>query len=349
MDVLACNTSYGAGGLGRHFMELVEESRTHEQLQGYYAPGVRTNDPRGQVVITTTTNSLRKYTPLRYFPGWNNHLANDEFDRRVASQLRPTDRFIGFVGSSLSCFQRMRQLGCKTLVLHAANSHVNNVYRQHHKAIDRFGIEDSWLNQTQCEKTKREYALADLIYVASDYTRATFLAEGILPEKIKMWQLNIAPRFKPALERPKDDVFRIIYVGSITVMKGIPILLEAFAKFPAPNAELILVGGWATRGMKRYLQNWLTRDPRIRLQSGDPLPHLQQADVFVHPTYEDGFAYAPAEALACGVPVIVTADTGMKSLIQEGINGHIIPTGDENALLEKLNALYNKPLVGKFT
>jgi glycosyltransferase involved in cell wall biosynthesis len=75
------------------------------------------------------------------------------------------------------------------------------------------------------------------------------------------------------------------------------------------------------------------------------LPHLQQADVYVHPSYEDGFAYAPMEALACGVPVIVTQDTGMKEHVNEGVNGFVIPTGNVAAIAERLKAIRHTPLV----
>ena len=73
---------------------------------------------------------------------------------------------------------------------------------------------------------------------------------------------------------------------------------------------------------------------------GDPLPHLRSAALCVHPAYEDGFAYAPAEALAAGVPVIVSEDTGMKELIEPGRTGLILATGDLDALTEAIEAAY---------
>jgi len=83
------------------------------------------------------------------------------------------------------------------------------------------------------------------------------------------------------------------------------------------------------------------------VKPGDPLPHLQAARLYVHPAYEDGFAYAPAEALACGVPVLVSEDTGMKDLIDPGVNGSILPTGDLSALREAIEAAYRgEPLRG---
>lgn len=342
MQVIACNTAYGAGGLGGHFKELVEESRAKSQLEHYYGLGIKVDDAQGTVIAIPKVTSLRKLTPLRYYPDWNNHLGNEEFDQSVAAQLSCVQHFVGFGGCALRCFQKVR--GSSWLELQAANSHVDHVLRQHRKAIARFGIESTWLNEAQAHKTRREYAMADQIVVASEYSRLSLLREGIAPEKLVLRALTPHLRFKPGL-RPHDGIFRIVYVGSLTVMKGIPVLLEAFSRFSNPNTELTLVGGWATRGMKRYLKNWQLRDPRLKICPGDPLPYLQKADVCVHPTYEDGFAYAPMEALACGTPVIVTEDTGMKAFVEEGSNGYVVPTGDPEAILERLLALYAKPLV----
>jgi glycosyltransferase involved in cell wall biosynthesis len=50
------------------------------------------------------------------------------------------------------------------------------------------------------------------------------------------------------------------------------------------------------------------------------------------------------EAMACGVPVIVTEDTGMKEYITEGINGYVVPTGDIDALRDRLDHLRRNPL-----
>ena len=60
----------------------------------------------------------------------------------------------------------------------------------------------------------------------------------------------------------------------------------------------------------------------------------------MHPAYEDGFAYAPAEALACGVPVLVSEDTGMKELIGSPRDGLVLATGDGVALSEAIAAAY---------
>jgi glycosyltransferase involved in cell wall biosynthesis len=122
-------------------------------------------------------------------------------------------------------------------------------------------------------------------------------------------------------------------------MKGVPDLIEAFTRFRLREAELTLVGGTATRGMLRYMQQAMARDPRIRLSPGDPLPHFRRADVYVHPSYEDNLAYAAGEAIHSGVPAILTFDTGAKEYLREGENGWVVPTGDWQAILDRLEKL----------
>lgn len=346
MRVLACNSPYGQGGIGQHFAQLVEESRANETLGHYYAYRVKPGDEDVGRVLTPTwwDRALVEYTPLRWTPAWKNYVINERYDRQVAETLsEPMTHFMGFAGKSLHAFRKARDLGATYLELIAPNSHVENVARLHSQAAEDTGLTDTWLNQAQIRKTLDEYETADLIYVHSDYVRDTFLAAGIPAEKLVRTHLHVDSHFEPPPHRPDDDVFRVVYVGRLEATKGIPLLLKVFDRLDVPNKELTLVGGWSTRLMRKYLSSWLGR-PDIRHAPGDPLPVLQNADVFVHPTYEDGFGYAPVEALASGVPVIVTEDTGMKEHVRYGENGFVVPTGNEAALLDRLHHVANHPM-----
>jgi glycosyltransferase involved in cell wall biosynthesis len=346
MRVLACNSPYGQGGIGQHFAQLVEESRAAGVLDHYFAPGIKPDDEEVGRVLPPRwwDQALVKYTPLRWAPSWKQHILNEGFDRQVAGALTaPIDSFMGFAGKSLHAFRKARTLGASRLELVAPNSHVENVARLHARAAEDTGLSDSWLNKAQIRKTLAEYETADRIYVHSDYVLDTFLAAGVPESKLVRTHLQVDPHFQPPSSRPDDESFRIVYVGRLDATKGIPLLLDAFDRFDHPHKELTLVGGWSSRTMRKYLAPWIQRND-VRHAPGDPLPALQAADVFVHPTYEDGFGYAPAEALACGVPVIVTADTGMKELVRDGENGFVVPTGRTDALLERLNRIADHPL-----
>ena len=344
MRVLSCNSAYGQGGIGQHFAQLVEESRQAGELDRYYALEAKPNDQRG-LDVSVRTYGLVTYTPLRFFPSWKNHVLNELFDRTIASRLEvPSDWFMGFAGKSLHSFRQAAQLGYSRLELVVPNSHVENVYRLHQQAARETGIQDSWLNRTQVRKTIREYEQADVIYVHSDYTAQSFIERGFPRTKLERTHLAVDERFRPPDQRPDDGVFRIAYVGRVDATKGLPLLFEAFERLPMPVAELRVVGGWSTRTMRKYVEARTQNDNRITVAPGDPLPVLQRADVFVHPTYEDGFGYAPTEALSCGTPVIATEDTGMKEYIREGKNGYLIPTGGVDALVQQLDHVARKPL-----
>ena len=79
----------------------------------------------------------------------------------------------------------------------------------------------------------------------------------------------------------------------------------------------------------------------MRLAPGDPLPHLRSAHLYVHPSYQDGFGYAVAEALACGVPAVVTEDTGAKELVT-GVNGDIVATDSVDAIGAAIERRYRQ-------
>jgi glycosyltransferase involved in cell wall biosynthesis len=302
------------------------------------------------MTVEKRTFGLLRYTPLRWSPSWKSHVANELFDRDVTTRLPSVQRSIvggslmGFAGKSMRTFRKAARLGAARLELVAPNSHVQNISRLHARAAADCGLADSWLNQAQIRKTLREYALADRIYVHSEYVRQSFLDEGIPAEKLVRTVLHPDPRFVPPQRRPEDDTLRIVYVGRVEMTKGIALLLEAFDRLSVSNVELRIVGGWSTRGVRRKLQSRIAQDPRITVQPGDPLPVLQKADVFVHPSYEDGFGYAPMEALACGVPVVVTEDTGMKEYVREGVNGFVVPTGSVDAIVAALEKLVQSPL-----
>jgi len=348
MDVFSCNAPYREGGLGWHLATLVEDARERNDLLSYFATVKKPNDPAGYEVDLSSYRWMFRSLPLSRRHGWRDFLAAELFDRMVARKLQSADRFIGFTGRAHHTFKRARDLRYEQLILESATSHVANVRRKHQFAHKRYPIEESWLNNAQYKKILKEYAAADLIYVSSKYAWQTFIEAGIPENKLRRRVVNIASRFSPARMRVASDAFRIVYVGRLQVSKGIPVLIDAFKLLDNSKAELVLVGGTATVEMDRYLRRQIARDPRIKITFGDPLSHYHKADVLVHPTFEDALALAPLEALACGVPVLVTEDTGMKEYVVNSKNGYVLPTANVDALVDRLKEMSSYPLKDKF-
>jgi glycosyltransferase involved in cell wall biosynthesis len=344
---VSCGVGYGEGGLGGHFAEIVERYRHTKILLRYYCPRPRPGDDGiGIPIRSRFAPIVCRYSPARFDRGLCQFVDSDWFDRAVAWRIREAaDAHVGFSGQVLRTFGRTRELGAHRLELVSPTAHLDAVWRQHEAATAAYPYERHWLHRSLLIKGLREYDLADHIHVGSEYARQSFVAAGVPLEKIEVSRLRAAPRFRRrAARRPSDGVFRIVYTGGLTVTKGVPLLLEAFTRANLGRAALTLVGQTGSRGMRRYLETRLTADPRVRVRPGDPLPHLEEADIYVHPSYQDGFGYAVAEALAVGLGVVVTEDTGAKELVRPGVDGWVVPTGNVDALVAALEEARRRPL-----
>jgi glycosyltransferase involved in cell wall biosynthesis len=343
MTFVACDAKYNVGGLGRHLAQVVEEHRSEGDLEGYYALSVPESDSSGHRLELSLRSYVVNYTPVRFSTAWKIYVGSEMFDRAVAARLKPGAAFHGFDGSSMRTFLRARRLRYERLEMEGGMSHILNVRRLWKRACEMYPIEDNPLHPAQVRRFLAEYEMAEIIWVSSEYSRQTFLAEGVPASKLRRRHLVIPERYRPSSVRTDDGVFRLLNTGFLSPAKGVPLLVEVFRRLPG-RAELTFVGNAWSRGMRKFMAQAQTSDPRIRVVQGDPLPYLQRADVYVHPSFQEGFGYAPMEALLCGVPVVVTEDTGMKEHVREGVNGHIVPTGNGEAILETLKSMMQKPL-----
>lgn len=348
--VVSCPAPFGNGGLGRHLKELADAAERRgspaiclcaEDLNPSGAPGSALHH---QLRPRTGPKLLGQLT--RFSPAWRHLRRSVAFDRIAARQLPAAEHLLAFNGQALKQLQAARQADYRSVALVAANPHLRALLRRHDQAHRQYPLEGSWATHL-LQRNLQEYKRAGRIYVASRYTWESFVEEGVPERLLSLFPLTPDPRFVPRPAPPQAATFDVVFVGRLCVTKGVPLLVDAIRGLAHRDLRLILVGGWSSRGMRRFLQEACARDSRISIGPGDPLPHLRQARLFVHPAYEDGFAYAPAEALASGVPVLVSEDTGMKELIDPGVTGMILPTGDVSALTEAIDAAYRGELLSR--
>lgn len=327
--VIACAAPFGVGGMGRHLCELVDFFRARNLATEYL----------DSKIVPRWMPLAGRFTPLRFAAAWRGFFEAIFFDSIVARRLPRARTFVGFNGQALRSLKSARKLNYTTTILCAALPHVNLAFAQARKAFDYAPVEPLGYIRRQHERMLYEYELADRILYASNFVRDSFLAERFPESKLERFDLSPDPRFKPAPQRPNDGIFRVVSIGALNFGKGIAVLLDAFKRFDLENAQLTLVGGSGTPQMRKYIHACIAQDPRVRLAPGDPLPHLQAAHALVHASFLDGFAYAPVEALACDVPVIVTDHTGAKERVREGVNGFVVPAGDPDAIVRALHRI----------
>ena len=341
--VVSCPAPFGVGGLGRHLEEIADAAERRGQpatcLCGAalrhstptQSPLHHELRPRGRA------GALARLT--RFSPAWRNLHRSIVFDSHAARRLPGAEHLMAFNGQALKQFEAAARAGYQTRSLVSANPHLRRLLRQHRQAHRQYPLEGTWATHLLARNLK-EYEQAELIYVASRYSWESFVEEGVAEDRLSLFPLIPDPRFTPREPPTHAQTFDVVFVGRLCVTKGVPLLVDAVRRLAHTDLRLVLVGGWGSRGMRRFLQEACARDPRITIGPGDPLPRLSEARLFAHPAYEDGFAYAPAEALACNVPVLVSEDTGMKELVDPGVTGMILPTGDLSALTEAIDAAY---------
>ncbi len=110
-----------------------------------------------------------------------------------------------------------------------------------------------------------------------------------------------------------------------------------------------MVGGYATRATRQLTLNALEKHPNIKnevwdFRKIDPRQVFGRCDALVMPSVEDGFGVVALEGMACGLPVIVTSYCGAADLIENGVNGFVVPPRDVSAITERLRYLANHPL-----
>lgn len=159
--------------------------------------------------------------------------------------------------------------------------------------------------------------------------------------------LSQQQRLRPDLgNRP----VRFLYVGRISNVKGVHILLEAFAGLQPVMYELHIVGGAFTKPEKRYIAKLKRRYASVVTvwhgsRSHEEIPqHLAACDVMVHPAIcLEVFGLTIAEALAVGRPVIATRCGGGEAQIRDGENGLLVPPNDAMALRQALQTVIDDP------
>lgn len=137
----------------------------------------------------------------------------------------------------------------------------------------------------------------------------------------------------------------LLFVGRLVGDKGINELVEAFSRIKEENVKLLLVGPKEENldPLKSETLQHIESDPRIMAVGSqtDVRPYYVASDVFVFPSYREGFPNTVLEAGAMGLPSIVSDINGSREIIIEGKNGMIIPSKDVEALYNTIRRLIN--------
>ena len=259
--------------------------------------------------------------------GWGYVLHDNVFDRWASSEVERCSIFHGWNHHCLQQLKKANKLGAVTVV-ERASSHIL-------QGQEVLGTQ-VW-PKPFVEKCLKEYEEADFILVPSEYARNTFLERGFSEKKIVKIPFGVDHnKFKV-----QNSKFTVLYVGEIRLGKGVQYLLEAWDALKLKDAELWLVGD-IKPDIKKVLAKYRNHKDIKRLGFVRNISEvMKQANVFAFPSLDEGGARVTYEAMASGLPVITTPNAG--SLVQDSLDGYIIPIRDPEALAERLQYFYKYP------
>jgi glycosyltransferase involved in cell wall biosynthesis len=196
------------------------------------------------------------------------------------------------------------------------------------------GTRDS---REKLERKTQEIELASVVFCPSRFVEES-LPTDVRASKICVRaefgspRVNLSPLPAP---NTSDAPLRVLFAGSMTQRKGLADLFAAM-KLLGRNDVQLLVMGSPVAPLEFYRKQF------SRFQYEPPRPHaevlalMQRCDVFVLPSIVEGRALVQQEAMACGLPLIVTANAGGDDLIDEGKTGFLVPIRSPESIAARI-------------
>ena len=263
------------------------------------------------------------------------------FDQKASKLIdyQNTDILIGWSGFSKECFLKAKKYKC-IKILERGSSHIRFQEQILKEEFSKTGINHKIPSKKIIDKEIQEYDLADYICVPSQFVKDSFLKFGINEKKIIKIPYGVDLKEFEILKnlKSKNDKFKIICTGTVCIRKGSHYLIKAFDELALPEAELIFVGP-IEKEINEILKKF-KNNKNIKFIGKKPQGELKylynSSDLFVLNSIEDGFGMVISQAMACGLPVIATENAGGSEIIEDGVDGFIVPVRN-NSILKKKN------------
>lgn len=246
-------------------------------------------------------------------------------------ELRDDMVFFGYDTGSLECLEWLQGRGPFCVVDQIdPGPEGDAVAEEERHAHPGWEIAPEAVPKEYHDRRAAEWAAARLVVVNSDWTRDSLVRQGVPARKIAV--VPCAYEGPPVQERPdaiRPGPLRVLWVGNVTLRKGVAYLVEAARLLQRHTVEVRVVGrleiaGEILGGVPDHV-SFVGAVPRDRVHAA-----YDWADLFVFPTLSDGFGITQLEAMSHGLPVIATPNCGR--VVTHEVDGLIVPARDASAL-----------------
>ena len=273
---------------------------------------------------------------LRY----QNALRFDDWTNRRIGEI---DAFVAISGAGLKTGRALQQRG-GIYICDRGSSHA--AYQEEIVADEfrRWGQQFSPGDPRAILREETIYQAADAITVPSSFARRSFIERGLPEEKVHTIPYGVRLESFSRVAEPSTGKLEVLFVGHVSLRKGVPYLLQAFAALKHPHKRLRVVGP-----MAQGIESVLSRLPQEHVEFLGALPQsrlpqiMSESHMLVLPSIEEGLALVQAQALACGCPVLGTTNSGAEDLLTDGVEGFVLPIRDVAALTARMLLLAEDP------
>lgn len=236
-----------------------------------------------------------------------------------------------WAGLSVDIFEQFHKNGTK-VIIERINCHRATSRRILKNAEEFWGVPSkNQITDEDIASENRKLEIADLIFCPSPMVKNSLLENGVPAEKLVSTSYGWEPeRFKfNKLPRRENTKPVFLFVGTLCFRKGLPLLLAAWKRADI-DGELLLCGGVDEDIQAGFSEQLKGKNVRHITYTKDIGEIYEQADVFVFPSLEEGGPMVTYEAMAHGIPPLVT-QMGAGAIVQNGINGVVLPDMDIDA------------------
>jgi len=346
------NLSIAISSIGRfHMFDLARQMLQLRQkvkfVTGY--PSFKVDHDLRAITLTRSfwvvLNHLRSRVPIVTKTNWWSHRALEDFGPWLARTLdfNEIDILDALAGTGWEAGRVLKGLE-KPWICNRGSTHILTQKRLLEEEHERWGIRPPFFGLGM-ERALGEYDECDAIVVPSEFTRRSFIKEGIPANRVFKCPYGVdLSLFHNCSLKKGNDKLRVVFLGHCSIRKGIGYLLQALRPLVRQGAvETWLIGGVAPEARLILAAHegefvFQGHQPRAKLAE-----YLSRCDVLVLPSIEEGLALVMAQAMACGLPVIATTNTGAEDLLTDGVEGFIIPIRAPQVIREKIQWLLDNP------
>ena len=262
-------------------------------------------------------------------------------EKRFLRDLKDFDAAHIWPGTSLEVFREAKKIG-KPIFLERINTYNGNSKRILDDAYARLGIPaDHWITPEKITREQAELELVDFIWGCSPEVIKSFQEAGVPDEKIIPTSYGWCPTRFPDIqaEKPPTDEFTVLFLGTVGVRKGVHLLLRAWER--ANIKGRLIIFGPIEPAIAKTCGDLLARPDVIHRDfSINYASAYREADLFAFPSLEEGSPLVTYEAMAHGLPMLMSP-MGAGGVVRDGIDGMVIPPYEEDAWVEALRKFAN--------